>query len=264
MRNAIAIARKEIHLYFTTPIAYVVFFATAFIGAFFFLALTSEFQRRSLQFAQMQAPEVLSRLNLTDMVAAPLVLNMGVIFIFVVPFLTMRLLAEERRQRTMELLMTVPVRSVEIVLGKYLGVLAILGVLVVITAIFPALLDAWGQGTQGGSAIEWQTVFTALAGLFLCGAAFAAVGLFVSALTESQVVAALITFLVLLLTWVVGWKAADAEGVWRPVLEHLSSVQHLVGFGYGVVQLHDLVYFLSLIVLGLFLTHRAIEARRWA
>jgi len=264
MRNALAIAKKELYLYFTTPIAYVVFFATSFIGAFFFLSLASEFQRRSIQFMSFQAPELLARLNLTDMVAAPLILNMGVILIFVVPFLTMRLLAEERRQRTMELLMTAPIRSSEIVFGKYLAALGVLAVLIGITALFPALLDTYGTGATGGAAVEWQTVFAALAGLFLCGAAFVAVGLFVSALTESQVVAALITFLVLLLTWVVGWKAADAEGVWKDVLVHLSSVGHLVSFARGVVDLKDLVYFLSIAVLGLFLTHRAVEARRWA
>jgi ABC-2 type transport system permease protein len=260
MRSAIAIAKKELYLYFTTPIAYVVFFATSFIGAFFFLSFTSEFQRRSLQFLQFQAPDLLERMNLTDMIATPLVLNMGVILIFVVPFLTMRLLAEERRQKTMELLMTAPVRSGEIVLGKYLAALVVLLVVIAITAVFPALLDTYGSG--GG--VEWQTVGAALAGLFLCGAAFVAIGMFVSALTESQVVAALITFLVLLLTWIVGWKAADAEGAWRDVMTHLSSVQHLVSFARGVVELQDLVYFLSLAVIGLFLTHRAVEARRWA
>jgi len=260
MRNAIAIAKKELYLYFTTPIAYVVFFATSFIGAFFFLSFTSEFQRRSLQFMQFQAPEMLERMNLTDMIATPLVLNMGVILIFVVPFLTMRLLAEERRQKTMELLMTAPVRSGEIVLGKYLAALGVLLVVIGIVAVFPALLDTYGSG--GG--VEWQTVAAALAGLFLCGAGFVAVGLFVSALTESQVVAALITFLVLLLTWIVGWKAADADGVWHDVMTHLSSVQHLLSFSRGIVELQDLVYFVSLAVIGLFLTHRAVEARRWA
>lgn len=264
MRNAIAIARKELYLYFATPIAYVVFFATSFIGAFFFLSLTSDFQRRSMQFMQYQAPELIERLNLTDLVASPLVLNMGVILIFVVPFLTMRLLAEERRQKTMELLMTAPIRSAEIVAGKYLAALGMLAVVVGITAVFPALLDVYGTGNSGSGGVEWQTVGAGLAGLFLCGAAFMAVGLFVSSLTESQVVAALITFLVLLLTWVVGWKAAEAEGVWKDVIAHLSSVTHLVSFARGMVALEDLVYFLSLAVLGLFLTHRAVEARRWS
>jgi ABC-2 type transport system permease protein len=264
MRNVIAIAKKELYLYFTTPIAYVAFFATSFIGAFFFLTLTSAFQRQSMQFMQFQAPQFLERMNLTDMVALPLLMNMGVIFIFVVPFLSMRLLAEERRNRTMELLMTAPVRSSEVVLGKYLAALGMVLVLVLLVAVFPFLLGFYGTGSSGGGGIEWQTMSLGLLGLFLCGAAFMAIGLFVSSLTESQVVAALLTFLVLLVTWIVGWKAAEVEGVWRDVLTHLSSVSHLYSFARGILDAKDVVYYLSAVVLGLFLTHRALEARRWA
>jgi len=263
MRNSIAIAKKELYLYFTTPIAYVAFFATSFIGAWFFLSLTSSFQRQSMQFMQFQAPQMLERMNLTDMVAAPLLINMGLILTFVIPFLSMRLFSEERRQKTMELLMTAPVRSSEIVFGKYLSALVVLAVVIGIVSAFPALLSIFGSG-GGGSAIEWQTVGAGLTGLFLCGAAFLAIGLFVSSLTDSQVVAALITFFVLLLTWMISWKAAEAEGVWRDVILHASSVTHLVQFARGVVDLSDVVYFLSVIALGLFLTHRAVESRRWA
>jgi len=103
-----------------------------------------------------------------------------------------------------------------------------------------------------------------LFGLFLMGASFLAIGLFISSLTDSQVVAALITFFVLLLTWVVSWKAGEVEGVGRDILFYLSSVSHLVPFARGMVNLEDFVYFLSIIVLGLFLTHRSVEARRWA
>ena len=262
MRNSIAIAKKELYLYFTTPIAYVAFFATSFIGAWFFLSLTSSFQRQSMQFVQFQAQQMLERMNLTDMVAAPLLVNMGLILTFVIPFLSMRLFAEERRQKTMELLMTAPVRSSEIVFGKFLSALVVLAVGIAIVAAFPALLSVFGSGA--GGAIEWQTVGAGLAGLFLCGAAFLAIGLFVSSLTDSQVVAALITFFVLLLTWMISWKAAEAEGVWRDVILHASSVTHLVQFARGIVDLSDVVYFLSVIVLGLFLTHRAVESRRWA
>ncbi len=262
MRNAIAIAKKELYLYFTTPIAYVAFFATSFIGAWFFLSLTSSFQRQSMQFMQFQAQQMLERMNLTDMVAAPLLVNMGLILTFVIPFLSMRLFSEERRQKTMELLMTAPVRSSEIVFGKFLSALVVLAVVIAIVAAFPLLLSVFGSGA--GGAIEWQTVGAGLAGLFLCGAAFLAIGLFVSSLTDSQVVAALITFFVLLLTWMISWKAAEAEGVWRDVILHASSVTHLVQFARGIVDLSDVVYFLSVIVLGLFLTHRAVESRRWA
>src|SRR5690606_6012935 len=263
MRSSIAIAKKEILLYFTTPIAYVACFATSFIGAWFFLSFTSEFQRRSMQFMQFQAPQLLERLNLTEMVAAPLVVNMGLVLAFVVPFLTMRLLAEERRQNTMELLMTAPIRSIDIVVGKYLAGLAILLVVVGIVSAFPLLLTIFGT-SNAGSAVEWQTVGAGLFGLFLMGAAFLAIGLFVSSLTDSQVVAALITFFVLLLTWVVSWKAGDLEGPGQEIMMYLSSVSHLISFARGVVNLEDLVYFLSIVVFGLFLTHRSVEARRWA
>lgn len=259
MRNVLAIAKKELYIYFTTPIAYVAFFATSFIGSFFFLSLTAGFQRTSMQYMQYQAPQMLERMNLTDMVVVPLIINMGVIFIFVVPFLSMRLFAEETRQKTMELLMTAPVRSIDIVLGKYIAALGMVAVLVGITAIFPGLLAKFG-----GGGIEWQTAAVGLLGLFLCGAAFMAIGLFVSALTESQVVAALITFMVLLLTWVVSWKAHEAEGIMKEVLTQLSSVTHLISPARGAPELKDVIYFLSAVILGLFLTHRAIEARRWA
>ncbi|AKU91372.1 ABC transporter permease [Vulgatibacter incomptus] len=263
MRNAIAIAKKELYLYFTTPIAYVAFFATSFIGAWFFLSLTSAFQRQSMQFMQFQAQQMLERMNLTDMVAAPLLVNMGLILTFVIPFLSMRLFSEERRQKTMELLMTAPVRSAEIVGGKFLASLVVLAVVIAIVAAFPALLSVFGSSSSG-SAVEWQTIGAGLTGLFLCGAAFLAIGLFVSSLTDSQVVAALITFFVLLLSWMVSWKASEAEGAWREVILHASSVTHLVSFARGIVDLKDVVYFLSVIVLGLFLTHRAVESRRWS
>lgn len=264
MRNAIAIAKKEAQIYFTTPIAYVVFFATSFIGAWFFLSLTSEFQRRSMQFMQFQAQGMLERMNLTDSVVIPLLLNMALILAFVVPFITMRLLAEERRQKTLELLMTAPIRSIDIVLGKFFAGLVILAVVIGIIAFFPIALSFFSSSMTGSGGIEWQTVISGLVGLFLMGAAFLAIGLFISALTDSQVVAAIITFFVLLLTWVVNWKAGDMEGAWREVMIYLSSVGHLVSFARGIVDLKDLVYFLSVIVLGLFLTHRAVEAQRWA
>src|SRR5690606_27788820 len=116
-------------------------------------------------------PHILEQMNLTEMVAAPLVLNMGLILAFVVPFISMRLIAEERRQATMELLMTAPIRSIDIVLGKFLAGLGILAVVVGIVAVFPVLLSVFGTAAEG-SAVEWQTVGAGLFGLFLMGASF--------------------------------------------------------------------------------------------
>jgi ABC-2 type transport system permease protein len=266
MRNVLAIARKELNVYFTTPIAYVVFAAMTFFASYFFIAAVKQFLEASMMAMQMPQYADPSRLNLTDFVIAPVVFNMGIFFAFVTPLVSMRLIAEERRQRTFELLMTTPVRPLEIVLGKYLGGLVIMGVTVGLLMLLPMILDffAASSGTGGSGGIEWQTTFAAYFGLFLWTAAALALGLFVSALTDSQAVAAIISILLLLLLWLASWMAGGAEGVTRDVLSYLSASQHLVNFVRGVFELKDLVYYLSWIVLAIFLTHRAVEAQRWA
>lgn len=261
MRNAIAIARKELNIYFTTPIAYVMFTIVTIIGSFFFLRLVGQYQQVSMFYMRFNNPQLMNRMNFIDMIMMPLYVNLGVVLIFVAPFLTMRLIAEERRQKTFELLMTTPVTPGQIVMGKYLAAVVVMSATILVTFIYPLLLN-WAGG--GAGSVEWHTVFTAYAGLLLLGAAFMAIGLFISSLTESQVVAALITFVVLLLTWIIGWGASEAEGASRSVLTYLSSVQHEVDFAKGVIDSKDLIYFGSVIVMGLFLTHRAVEAQRWS
>ncbi len=136
-------------------------------------------------------------------------------------------------------------------------------VLVALTALLPLLLSLYATGAQGGAGIEWRTLLCGLVGLWLLGCAFMAVGLFVSTLTESQVVAAIVTFLVLVSLWVIGNKATDFSGAWKDVMECVAAIGHLQMFARGSPTLADLTYYLSLIALGLFLAHRAIEARRW-
>jgi ABC-2 type transport system permease protein len=101
-------------------------------------------------------------------------------------------------------------------------------------------------------------------GLFLMGAAYLAIGLFISALTENQMIAAIGTFVVLLMSWIIGWTASEAEGWVREVVTYLASVSHLDSFSKGTLELKDVVYFLSLVALGLFLSNRAVEAHRWS
>lgn len=262
--RTLAIAKKELYLYFTTPIAYVAFFATSFIGAVYFLTLTSIFQRQSMQFQQYEMPQMLDRMNLTDMVAVSLIMSMGVVIVLTMPFLTMRLIAEEQRQKTMELLMTAPVRGLDIVLGKYAAAMVVLLVEVAIIAIFPFLLTFFATSAGSGPVIDWWTVGSGLAGLTLCGAGFLAIGLFISSLTESQVVAAIISLPLFILIWVLQGVGSSAEGLLRDVATYVSASTHLVSFARGAPELADVVYFLSAALLGLFLTHRAIEARRWA
>jgi ABC-2 type transport system permease protein len=261
MRNSIAIARKELNIYFATPIAYVMFTLFVVIGSFFFLSLLSQYEYVSLQYMRMNNPELMNRLNFQDMIFRGLFGNLGVILIFIVPFLTMRLIAEEKRTKTIELLYTTPITPLEIVLGKYLACLSILAVALGLTLLYPALLQALAKDTAG---VEWRSVLLGYLGLFLIGAAYMAIGLFISALTESQVVAALITFVVLLMSWIVGWSAQKLEGWFREFVLYLTAVTHLESFSRGVVEPKDLVYFLSIVLLGLFATHRAVEAHRWS
>ncbi|MHB1844271.1 MAG: ABC transporter permease [Deltaproteobacteria bacterium] len=269
MRNAFIIARKELSIYFTTPTAYAVFCGMTFIAGMMFLAALGYFQSMSLQFLSYQQPQMLDHLNLTDMVVYPLLRNVGVIFLFMTPFLSMRLIADEKRTRTFELLMTAPIRPIEIMLGKYLAALGLIAVAVLLLGLFPAIVSFFGSsGTLmnagGGSPVEWSTVASGLLGLFLVGAAMMAIGMFVSSLTESVVVSALVTFVILLVLWILNWQAGRMEGAARAVLDYLSMPTHLDAFAKGAPALKDLVYFATFMILGPFFTERAIEAHRWA
>ena len=139
--------------------------------------------------------------------------------------------------------------------------LAILICTLAFTLLYPALVQIVAKDPNG---VELRSIFLGYAGLFLLGAAYMALGLFISSLTESQVVAALITFVVLLMTWIIGWTSAETEGATRELVTYLSSVSHLDSFSKGTVDLKDVVYFLSICALGLFATHRAVEAHRWS
>jgi len=258
MRNISALFFKEIRIYFTTPVAYVALTVFTIVSSFFFLRFLSDFQHRIMIATQMR-PEILQYLNFTDQVLQPLFYNTAVILVFVLPFVTMRLIAEERRAKTFELLLTNPITPFQIAAGKFLAALVVVLAMVLLVGIYPLLV--WAYATLGAPA--WGTVFTGLLGLFLAGAAFTAIGLFVSSLTNSQTVAAAITFCTLLLLWVVGWAASDNSGLTREFLNGMSAIEHIRGFAKGVIDLKDVVYYLSLVFLGLFLTRRTLEAQRW-
>lgn len=266
MRNALAIARKELSIYFTTPWAYVVFTAMLGIASFFFIANLTMFRQineaaRAIGWARMP-PDYASMKNLTDGVAVPLWGVMLIITLFVAPFLSMRLFAEEKRQKTFELLMTTPVRGVEIVAGKYLAALGIIATTLGITIVFPIILSVYGRG-ESGSALEWPTVLMGYAGMLLWGAACMAIGMFISALTESQMVAALITFVVGLVWLVVKGLGQTADEPIRSFISYIAFDSQLSNMMKGVLDLKALVFCASVILFFNFLTHRAVEAQRW-
>ena len=254
MKNIWAIFKKEIKTYFTSPIAYVAITVFLVLIGFFFYSLIWWFNSQSLQMAQN--PSYYQQLNINQMVYSPLFHNMSIILLLMVPLLTMRLFSEEKRRQTDELLFTSPISVNQIILGKYIASLFVLLVMLFLTGILSIFTFAYGNP-------ELVPILNGYLGLFLMGAAFIAVGIFFSSLTENQIVAAILTFGTLLLFWILNWASYSAGGMWKSVLNYLSFIQHFDDMTRGILDTTDLVYYLSFIFLGLFLTHSVIQSRRW-
>jgi ABC-2 type transport system permease protein len=141
-------------------------------------------------------------------------------------------------------------------MGKFAAALALYAVMLVLTLLYPAMVSFFTR-------LEWGPVLTGYVGLLLLGTAFIAAGIFASSLTENQIIAAMTTFGILLLFWVIGWSADTVGGTAGRVLSHLSLIEHFDNFGKGVLDTRDVVYYLSFIALALFLSLRSLEARRW-
>lgn len=254
MKNVWSIAKKELAAYFSSPIAYAVIAVFMLLVGFFFYSLVSWFNAQSMQMAQN--PYYAQQININQMVYAPLFHNMSIILLLMLPLLTMRLFAEEKRIGTEELLFTSPVGINQIILGKYVASLAVLAVMLFLTGALSVFTFAYGNP-------ETAPVLVGYLGLFLMGAAFIAVGIFFSSLTENQIVAAILTFGSLLLFWILSWATSSAGGLWKGVLGYLSFFQHFDDMTRGILDTADFVYYLSFSFFGLFLTHAAIQSRRW-
>jgi len=249
------IFKKEMRLYFTSPIAYVVLFIFLLVMGWFFSQIFYYFTLASMQ--SMMNPAMARELNVTDSVMRPLFGNIAVILLLsLMPLVTMRLFAEERQSGTLELLLTYPVRDGAVLIGKYLAALALYTILLLVTLLYPAILWKFAQ-------VEWGALLSGYVGLLLMGGAFLAVGLFASCLTGNQIVAAVSTFGILLLFWVIGWGADTVGGTWGKVLQHLSASEHNENFARGVLDTKDIIYYLNLTALALFLALRALETHRW-
>jgi ABC-2 type transport system permease protein len=263
MRNTIAIARKELGIYFSTVIGYISFATVAFIVGLVFISTLNQFQRHTQDYLSLQQPQMLERLNFNDAIIRPVLSMLTLLFLLLVPLLTMRLIAEEKQNRTFELLMTSPVTSLEIVLGKFAAVAIMIAMMTAIPLTFPLILSMYGTGTASASGVEWSPIWSSELSLFLLGITFASLGLFISSLTESQIVAALLTFAVLLVGFALPMIASRLEGDWRAIVEYVSPIPHANRGIEGRVALHDLVYFGSVISACVVFTLRAVESQRW-
>jgi ABC-2 type transport system permease protein len=248
------IFKKEMRLYFTSPIAWVILTIFLFIAGYFFYNIFAYYTLASMQ-SQMN-PQMGRDLNVTDAVLRPLFSNISVILLLLMPLVTMRLFAEERRSGTIELLLTYPVRDGAVLAGKYLAALALYALMLAFTLVYPAIVLYFAR-------LEWGPLLTGYLGLLLMGATFISVGILASSLTENQIVAAISTFGALLMFWVIGWSAEYVGGGWGRVLSHLSILDHFDTFARGILDTKDVIYYVNFTLVALFLTHRSLEARRW-
>ena len=195
-------------------------------------------------------------MNLNDYIVRPLLSNASVIVLFLMPMITMRLFAEEKRQGTMELLMTSPIRDWQIVLGKFLGALVMFAAILGLSMIDIAWLFFLGNPA-------WQPILAGYLGLLLQGGCLLAIGTYVSTLTRNQIVAGASTFAICLLLWVLSWTTEFAQSSVAKVVAYCSVLTHFEPFSKGVIDTKDIVFYLTFIFLGLFLTARSLESLRW-
>jgi ABC-2 type transport system permease protein len=249
MKSIYPILKRELRSYFASPLAYIILVVFQVISArFFFLYLQGFLQFQFDPSYQLQ----LGELNINNLVILPYFGTISIVLLLIVPLITMRLIADEKRNYTAELLFTSPLRIRTIVFGKYIAALVLLIIMLLLSSINIFVLMVHGNPDFGA-------VISGYIGLFLLGASFLSVGIFASSLTENQLIAAVISFGVLLLLWLVG-ALSDAEST---LLGYLSVINHYEDFGKGIIKVKDIVYYLSLIFLGLFLTYTSLESERW-
>ena len=238
------IAKREFRSYFETPLAYVVICLSFFgLGLMFFMYQGGFWQ---LDRATMQP--------LFEYVPAGLAM-------LVVPVVTMRLMAEERRSGTLEMLITLPVKDSDVILGKYIGALGLVLTVVFASALYPIVMFEfpWGLGP-----LDMGPVISGYVGLFLYASAAVAVGLLISSLSESQAISFFITFFVLGGFWFSGSMADQMSGTFASVLHYVSFQSRMSGFMRGLIDTRDVVFFLSITALSLMISFRALERRKWA
>jgi len=254
MRSLYAVCKREVQSYFTQPIAYVVIGGLLLIVGFLYYLSWRWFL--GVSFEAMRNPMFARELDLSTMVVGSTIGTLGVVSVFALPLLTMRLWAEEKRAGTAELLLTFPLRDVDIVLGKFLASLAVYGVLLALTLVYPLMAASFGRLDPG-------PILAGYLGTVLLGAALLALGFLCSTWTENQIVACTLAWAAFLFFWLVGHAADFAGGTLGEVLKHVSLAEHHENFVKGVIETPDIAYFLLFCLFCLFLTLRSIESTRW-
>jgi ABC-2 type transport system permease protein len=251
VRNVLALADKELRSYFASPIAYVIIGLFALLFGWFFYVHLTVFVAQTGEMMQMGRTPNLNQ----DMVRGVL-LNSAVIILFVMPMITMRTYSEEKRSGTIELLLTSPITDWQIIVGKFLGALGLYAAMLLVTLLYMAILFIFGNP-------DWRPIAAGYLGLLLMGGCFISVGLLISSLTKNQIVAGFLTFAVFLMLWVINWIGDSSGPTTRAIVTYVSITEHLDDFARGVIDTKHVIYYLSFITFGLFLTAKSVDSERW-
>jgi ABC-2 type transport system permease protein len=253
MKNVWVICRKELRSYFASPIAYAVMALFALIFGLVFFSATREFANLAFRSQVMGGAQPMS---VNEFIIRPLLAFAGTVSLFLIPMISMRLFAEEKRNGTIELLLTSPVQDLSIILGKWLGAVFLYLFVLGMSLFSIALLFAWGKP-------DWKPVLIAYLGLILQAGCLLAVGALISAMTSNQIVAGGATFFFSLMLYMLSWLTEYDSTTTSRVLGYVSIVTHMENFSKGILDLKDTVFYVTFIFLALFLTARQMESLRW-
>ena len=254
MQNIMAIWQREMKSYFVSPIAYVVLTVFLFLSGLIFFGNLTEVYQYTMSMAQ--TGQGTQPIDVPGYVTQSLFRTMTVILLFVLPMMTMALFSEEKKRGTIELLLTTPVGNFQALMGKYLASLTFLLILFAASAITLSPLFIYSRP-------DWGPILSGFLGLLLYGAALLALGVFISTLTENQIVSVIITFGASLVLWFVSVFSASATGVAKEVINYLSVISHLDDFIKGVIDTSHVIYYVTFAFVGLFLAYRSLESMRW-
>ncbi|HEX6974016.1 MAG TPA: ABC transporter permease [Vicinamibacterales bacterium] len=252
MRNIIAIADKELRAYFASPIAYIIIGLFSLLFGWFFYMYLMVFVQQSEQMMQFGGGAA----NINQQMIRGVLLNSAVIILFVMPMITMRTYSEEKRSGTIELLLTSPITDLQIILGKFFGALGLYVAMLFVTMLYMGLLFVYGNP-------EWRPIVAGYLGLILMGGCFISAGLLISSVTKNQIVAGVITFAVFLMLWVINWIGESSGPTTREIVTYLSITEHFDDFARGIIDTKHVIYYLSFITFGLFLTAKSVDSERW-
>jgi ABC-2 type transport system permease protein len=253
VRNIWTICKRELYAYFVSPIAWVLLGIFSVLSGYITTSQAQTLARAGME-AQMSGQSF--PMNINQYAIAPILSTVAVIAVFLIPLISMRLIAEEKRQGTIELLVTSPIHDSAIILGKWLAALLMYASLLAVLLLDISFFFLYGTP-------DWKPLATGFLGLLLQGACLLSLGTFISSLTKNQIVAGAVGFGAALGLWLLSWSTAYGSSDFVQVLNYLSIVSHLDSFTRGVIDSKDVVYYCSMIFLGLFLTSRSLESIRW-